>query len=56
MWRYSRIGDLDLERYAPAAAGLDVTVDLSDSWTAAGATVARATDLDDPDVMDAAWR
>lgn len=54
MWRYSRIGDLDLDRYAPAGDALDVIVEVPDSWTAAGATVARATELDEaPEALGA---
>jgi Fe-S cluster assembly protein SufD len=47
VWRYSRIGDLDLDRYAPSADALTVTVDLPASWSEAGATVARGSELTD---------
>lgn len=47
VWRYSRIADLDLARYAPSAAAGEVTVDLPASWAAAGATVRRGADLDE---------
>lgn len=45
VWRYSRIGDLDLDAYAPSATAVSIDLTLPASWTAAGATVARAADL-----------
>jgi Fe-S cluster assembly protein SufD len=47
VWRYSRISDLDLARYRPAPDGAEVTVDLPETWAAAGVTVQRGADLDE---------
>ena len=46
VWRYSRIGDLHLDAYAPSADALTVTLDLPASWVDAGVSVRRAADLD----------
>lgn len=51
MWRYSRIGDLDLAAYEPVAAGSPahaVTVDpLPEEWAARGVVVAPASTLEE---------
>jgi len=45
VWRYSRIGELDLERFAPAPTAAQVVVDLPASWREAGATVRRGDEV-----------
>ena len=47
VWRYSRIGDLDLDRFSPSPDALDVALEVPSSWTEAGATVVAAGDLDE---------
>jgi Fe-S cluster assembly protein SufD len=47
VWRYSRIAELDLARYRPTATAATVTVDLPETWAAAGVVVRRAADLDE---------
>jgi Fe-S cluster assembly protein SufD len=47
VWRYSRIGDLDLDRYAPTPDAASVAVELPASWAAAGATLGRGEALAD---------
>ncbi|MFN8017644.1 MAG: Fe-S cluster assembly protein SufD [Acidimicrobiales bacterium] len=56
VWRYSRIADLDLARYAPSTEALSVSVELPASWADAGATLERgpaasADAAGDPDVF-----
>lgn len=47
VWRYSRVAELDPERYAPTPSALTSTLDLPASWTAAGARVLRGDDVDE---------
>jgi Fe-S cluster assembly protein SufD len=46
VWRYSRIAELDLDRFAPRADAVTTTLALPESWASKGATVRRAADLD----------
>lgn len=47
VWRYSRVADLDLDRYAPSAGAVSVDLTVPDEWAAKGVTVRRAADLAD---------
>ena len=47
VWRYSRIAELDLDRYAPSADAVAVDLPIPEEWTAKGVAVRRAADLVD---------
>ena len=47
MWRYSRIAELDLDRYAPGEGAVTVDLEVPASWAERGVTVRRAADLED---------
>ncbi len=54
VWRYSRIADLDLDRFEPAPASLSVEVVLPEGWAEAGVTVSRGDALTDEAALDRA--
>ena len=45
VWRYSRIAELDLDRYAPAPDAVSVELSVPEEWAAKGVSVSRAADL-----------
>ena len=47
VWRYSRIAELDLDRFAPHADAVTVALAIPPEWAAKGVSVRRAADLTD---------